>query len=90
MKLSPWGPRHGAISAIGLEGLLCVDILGEGLTVNAERFLEFLNNHLVPTLNPFNGVNSWSVVVLGKSYRTIALRSFNTAISTWRHFVANY
>lgn len=65
MKLSLWGPHHSAISAIGLEGLLCVDILEDGETVNAVRFNTFLNDHLVPVLNPFNGVNSRSVVVLG-------------------------
>lgn len=42
-----------------------VDILANGETVNAARFIEFLNKHLLPVLNPFNGLNSRSVVVLG-------------------------
>ena len=54
-----------AISAISLDDLLCVKVLDEGVNVNAEEFIDFLNVHLAPTLQPFNGHNSRSVVVLG-------------------------
>ena len=33
-------------------------------TTNGEKFSEFVQKCLLPCLNPFNGINSWSVVVM--------------------------
>ena len=34
----------------------------------SERFREFANDKLVPRLLPFNGINSHSIVVMGKQF----------------------
>ncbi len=57
-KFNPWGPRHAVISAISMEGLLCVNILDERVSANADTFVNFLEIHLLPALQPFNGINS--------------------------------
>ncbi len=49
-----------------MEGLLCVNILDERVSANADTFVNFLEIHLLPALQPFNGINSRSVVVMGK------------------------
>ena len=38
--------------------------------MDANTFLEFIRDHLVPNLLPFNGVNPHSVVIMGKPVAT--------------------
>ena len=56
------GKRYSAISVMALEGVLDVDIV-EG-SVNGDRFTKFVNSTLVPILNPFDGNNPLSVVIM--------------------------
>ena len=61
-KLLWRGQRVSAICAISLEGVLdCYTTTG---TVNADTFEDFITNSLASKLQPFNGTNSNSVVVL--------------------------
>lgn len=61
-KLSVSGRRINAIGAISTEGLEDVYIT-EG-NVTGEVFVTFVRNCLLPILQPFNGTNSHSVVVM--------------------------
>ena len=70
-----WGPRITAISVISTEGILDVRIYRGH--INAERFLYFVNETLIPCLQPFDGVNSRSVVILGNN-----LCSFDISLYT--------
>ena len=58
-----WGPRITAIPVICSEGMVDIGIYRG--SVNGDRFLEFVQQKLIPNLLPFNGVNPRSVVVLG-------------------------
>ena len=51
-----------AIPIVSLEGVHNI-YLKEGAT-DGNRFVEFVRNCLLPVLQPFNGVNSRSVVIL--------------------------
>jgi len=56
------GVQYSAIPAMSLDGIHDVHIT-EG-TVNGEKFADFVRNSLLPCLNPFNGINARSVVVM--------------------------
>ena len=56
------GVRYSGIAVMSLEGLHDVHIM-EG-SVNGIRFEEFVTETLLPILNPFNGTNTRSVVVM--------------------------
>jgi hypothetical protein len=56
--------RWSSIAAIGMSGLRCLHTL-QG-TVNGQEFASFIRRHLLPVINPFNGINSHSVVIMGK------------------------
>lgn len=56
------GVRYTAIPVVSLEGIHDV-YLKEG-TMNGDCFVKFVRNCLLPVLQPFNGVNSRSVVIL--------------------------
>ena len=56
------GQRINAIGAISTEGMEDVYIV-EG-NVTGEVFVKFVRNCLLPILEPFNGTNSHSVVVM--------------------------
>ena len=58
------GPRISAISIASREGLLDVGICRGN--VNSDVFLGFVHDHLAPNVNLFNGINSPSIVVMGK------------------------
>lgn len=60
-----WGPRITAIPVICTEGIIDLSIR-RGNT-NEEKFLEFVNEKLVPNLQPFDGINPRSVVVMGNN-----------------------
>ena len=56
------GERVSAIAAISYDGLLdCYTTLG---SVDADKFKHFIDQSLIPNLQPFNGVNRNSVVIL--------------------------
>jgi len=63
-RFNPRGQRHSAIFAISSDGPMALKLVDD--SVNGDTFVEFLRNELVPALNPFNGVNPHSVVVLGE------------------------
>ncbi|TFK78757.1 hypothetical protein K466DRAFT_468528, partial [Polyporus arcularius HHB13444] len=48
--------RYSILPALTMDGIIALDIF-EG-SVNKERFLQFLNNELAPTLNPYPGPRS--------------------------------
>ena len=52
-------------SAISVEGLLVVDLLNAGQKFNTESFIQFLNQKLLPAMNPFDGYSPHSVLVMG-------------------------
>ena len=56
------GTRYTAIPVLSTEGIHDVFIT-EG-TMNGERFSEFVRDVLLPHLNPFNGINPRSVVIM--------------------------
>ena len=56
------GKRYSAIAVISLDGIHDVYIT-EG-TVNGEKFADFVRNCLLPVLQPFNYVNSHSIVIM--------------------------
>ena len=56
------GTRYTAIPVISMDGIHDV-FIAEG-TMNGERFTMFVRNVLLPHLNPFNGVNPRSVVIM--------------------------
>ena len=56
------GKRHSAIAAMCMDGVIDVQITTE--SVNGETFCDFLEYRLLPQLQPYNGVNSRSVVIL--------------------------
>ena len=56
------GQRVSAIAAITTEGVLdCYTVTG---SVDAGKFVEFVHKALLPYLQPFNGLNARSVVIL--------------------------
>lgn len=59
-------PRLSAIAAIGIDGCLGVKVV-EG-SVNGPTFAQFLRDELAPLLQPYNGINDNSVVIMGKFY----------------------
>lgn len=61
-KLTFRGDRVNAICAISANGLL--DSYTTTGTVNSDKFLDFIEHALVPHLQPFNGVNENSVVIM--------------------------
>lgn len=56
------GERMTAIAIISVDGV--VDLLVRAGTTNGEIFYEFTQKYLLPQLQPFNGVNSNSVVIM--------------------------
>ena len=72
--------RITSIAAISYNGLLACKLTKK--TLNGRRFKNFLRKEIVPLLQPYNGVNSQSVVVMGE-YRTVlyTFLPFNTAFS---------
>ncbi|KAK3741926.1 hypothetical protein QZH41_010680, partial [Actinostola sp. cb2023] len=55
-------PRISAIAAIGLDGPRAIKTFHE--SVNAEKFVKFLEYELLPILQPYNGINPDSVVIM--------------------------
>ena len=61
-KLLVRGQRVSAIAAMSTEGILdCYSVTG---SVNGSQFSDFVQQALLPQLQPFNGVNARSVVIL--------------------------
>ena len=56
------GIRYSAIPVMSLQGIHDVQIV-EG-TVNGDKFESFIRNTVLPILNPFNGSNPLSVVIM--------------------------
>ena len=52
------------VAAIGLDDLRCLRTFRG--SVNADKFLEFLQHDLLPILQPYNGSNKNSVLVMGE------------------------
>lgn len=68
-NFNPYGPRFSAISAISVDGPVTLKVFN-GETINGDKFVDCLQNYLVPTLNPFNGIYPCSVVLLG-TFKTL-------------------
>ena len=61
-KMLVRGQRVSAIAAISITGVLdCYTVTG---SVDAEKFADFVEEALLPHLQPFNGVNPHSVVIM--------------------------
>lgn len=56
------GERVSAIAFMSIKGI--IDVFATHGTTNADKFYEFTLKHLVPHLQPFNGINPNSVVVM--------------------------
>ena len=56
------GERTSAIAMISIKGIL--DVLITSGTVNGDIFYEFARRNLIPQLQPFNGINPHSVVIM--------------------------
>ncbi|KAK3748781.1 hypothetical protein QZH41_013517, partial [Actinostola sp. cb2023] len=56
--------RISVISAIGYDAYLSVRVLEPGDKFNRIVFEDFLRNDIVPLLNPYNGRNARSIIVL--------------------------
>lgn len=52
------------MAAISYDGVLGVRLKQK--TFNRRRFIRFLADEVVPSLEPYNGINSNSVLVMGK------------------------
>ena len=63
-----WAPHYSAISAISSDELLANQLMKNPQErFDANSFIQFLNEQLLPAMNPFNGENPRSVIVMGKS-----------------------
>ena len=62
LKFEGRGKRMSAIAAITTDGIED-EYLVEG-TVNADVFCEYVHNSLLPVLQPFNGSNNKSIVII--------------------------
>ena len=60
--------RITVISAIGHDGYVGVRVLNPGQRFNRIVFADFLRHDIAPLLNPYNGRNARSVVVLGNKW----------------------
>ena len=63
------------IYTIGYAGYLAVRVLEPGKKFKRIVFAEFLRNEIVPLLNPYNGRNAHSVILLGNNILTTLLDS---------------
>lgn len=61
-KLLVRGTRYSAIPVLSLQGIHDVQVI-EG-TVNGEKIADFIEKSVVPILQPFNGSNPLSVVIM--------------------------
>ena len=61
--VSPHGPRLSVIAAVSFDGVVAASISEENF--NADLFIDFLRTNVVPTLQPYNGINANSVVIMG-------------------------
>ena len=65
---SRWALHYSIISAISSEGLLAMWVLkNPEERFNALSFIHFLDHCLHPSMNSFDGENSRSVLVMGKT-----------------------
>ena len=58
-------PRVSAIAVMGSSDIRCISTMRE--SVNGDKFIQFLQDDLVPMLQPFDGMNS--IVVMGRYER---------------------
>lgn len=56
------GKRISAIAAISCEGLVGVDL--EMNSVNSDKFIDFIRGTLIPEMQPFDGSNSKSILIM--------------------------
>ena len=59
-----WGPRISTIIVASERGVQLCKTTAE--TINGEKFVDFVRSQLVPILNPYNGRNPNSIVIMGK------------------------
>ena len=57
------GQRISAISTISTEGLVALDLKSSG-TVDSDFFYNFIRGSLIPQMNPFDGMNPKSIVIM--------------------------
>ena len=58
-----WAPRVSAIVVMGSGDIHCISTMRG--SVNGDKFIQFLQDDLVPMLQPFDGMNLKSIVVMG-------------------------
>ena len=56
------GHRISAIAAITTDGVSSYELTRD--SVNGDKFLDFVRGSLIPNMNPFDGINSKSIVVM--------------------------
>ena len=61
-KVEIRGKRYSVITAMSTRGIEDIDI-NEG-TTNGDKFTTFLEQHILPNMQPFNGSNPRSILVL--------------------------
>ena len=62
-----WAPRVSAIAVMGSCDIRCISTMRG--SVNGDKFIQFLQDDLVPMLQPFDGMNLISIVVMGRYER---------------------
>lgn len=58
-----WAPRVSAIAVMGASDVRCVSTVRG--SVNGDRFVQFMREEVVPLLEPFDGINHNSILVMG-------------------------
>ena len=68
LSYARWAPHYSAIAAISSEGLLANCLLKSAdERFDAGSVIRFLDEHLLPAMNVFNGENPRSVLVMGEN-----------------------
>ena len=62
-----WVPRVLAIAVMGSSDIHCISTMRGN--VNGDKFIQFLPDDLAPMLQPFDGMNLNSIVVMGRYER---------------------
>ena len=89
-KLLVRGERISVISAMNENGIAALKIVRG--TVDGDKFLEFIERELLPTLMPFDGINPNSVVILDNCavHHVEGVASMITEVGALVHFLPPY
>ena len=83
MYVTSWGPRISAIIAANQQGIQLRKTTTR--TINGERFMAFVRDQVVSILNPYNGENPNSIVILGMLRQYHYLYKFFVVILRYIH-----